>query len=111
LFSEQMPKQPINPSKGIAVLFAFWLLGILAAIGCYLLISPTGESNASYGLNRAIPITSLTGIASISALISALKTRFHRKLLKKRVKSLGYSPIIATAGGLATIVHWIINGS
>ena len=106
-----MPRPPTNPSKGIIVLFAFWLLCILAAAACYLLITPTGESETNYGLNRAIPITSLTGIASLSALLSALKTRVRRKLLKKRVKSLGYGPIIATAGGLATIVHWIINGS
>ena len=105
-----MPKRVENPSKGIIHLFIFWLLCIIAAIACYLIITPTGDTESAYGLNRAIPITSLTGIASLSALIAALKTRVRRKLLKKRVKSLGYGPIVATAGGLATIVHWIING-
>ena len=99
-----------DPTKSILILGGMWIAFLLAAIACFFLVEPTGDSEATYGLNRAVPITGFTSLASLTGLITAIRTHLRRKLLKRSVKTLGYSPIIATLGGLAILIHWIIRG-
>ena len=106
-----MAKPPKNPTRGIIILVSFWLLCILAAVACYYLITPQGPSqdSASYGLNRAIPILALVGIAFIDAIITIIQTFRRRRNLSAGIKSLGYMPFFFSTGAAGTLIHRILS--
>ncbi len=99
-------------SRGIVMLFWFWLACVIGVVLILQFIEPTGtsESSADYGMNRAVPAMGLAGAAVVSSALSAVKTRRRRKQVKRTVRSLGYCPILFTLSFIGTVVHRIFVG-
>ena len=104
------PPTSRNPKRTIQVSFFTWLACVLGALICFSLIVPSGRSEKDYGLNRAIPVSALSALSVATSFIAALKTRLHRQLLSRSLKSMGYSPLLFSLTVLGTLAHGILTG-